>query len=81
MTTVKVREGKIELSPLLAEWLGAANELAMWVEGDTLILKKLALPRLSELAERAPDDEEMPMDEIVAEVHRYRQEKRDASRR
>jgi len=55
--------------------------LAIWVEGDTLILKKLPPPRLSEVAERAPDDEEMPMDEIVAEVHRYRQEKRDASRR
>lgn len=81
VTTVKIREGKIELSPLLVEWLGTTNELAMWVEGDTLILKKLTLPRLSELAEWAPNDEEMPMDEIVAEVHRYRQERGDASRR
>ncbi|MBP7962446.1 MAG: hypothetical protein KBG20_08775 [Caldilineaceae bacterium] len=34
-------------------------------------------PRLSDIAERA-DENEMSMDEIVAEVHRYRQETRDA---
>ena len=37
-------------------------------------------PRLSAIAERA-DENEMSMDEIVAEVHRYRQEKRDAENR
>ncbi len=37
-------------------------------------------PRLSDIAERA-DENEMSMDEIVAEVHRYRQEKRDADNR
>ncbi len=37
-------------------------------------------PRLSDIADRA-DENEMSMDEIVAEVHRYRQEKRDADNR
>ena len=36
--------------------------------------------RLSDIAGQA-DENEMSMDEIVAEVHRYRQEKRDADNR
>ena len=40
-----------------------------------LILKKVREPRLSELAGRAPGDVEMPLQEVVDEVHRYRWEK------
>jgi len=80
METVKVVDGKIELLPQLADWLRGEKELAAFIQGDTLLLKKLCLPKLSEIAERAPQDEEMPMEKIVAEVHRYRREKRDADR-
>ena len=41
---------------------------------------RMRSPRLSDIAGQA-DENEMIMDEIVAEVHRYRQEKRDASSR
>jgi hypothetical protein len=80
MEAVKVIKGKITLPPSVVNWVGTADELSLFVEGDTLILKKMRVPTLSEIAARAEDEEEMPMTEIVAEVHRYRREKRDAGR-
>lgn len=81
MKTVKVVDGKIELLPQIVDWLGSDDELAVLIQGDTLVLKKLRLPKLSEIAKRAPqDEEEMSMEDIAAEVHRYRRGKRDADR-
>ena len=71
---VKVRDGSIELLSYLAGWLGDLQELSLFVEGDALIFKKLQTPRLSEIASRVIE-EEMGLDEIVAEVRRYREEK------
>jgi hypothetical protein len=79
MEAVKVTKGKITLPPSVVDWVGTADELSLFIEGDTLILKKMRAPILSEIAARA-EDEEMPMAEIVAEVHRYRREKRNAGR-
>lgn len=79
MEAVKVINGKITLPPLVVNWIGAASELSLFIEGDTLILKKMRVPILSEIANRA-SEEEMPLEEIVAEVHRYRREKRNAGR-
>jgi len=79
MVTTKVVNGVLELPTEALEWVGTDDELALFIEGDSLILKKVRLPRLSELAGRAPGDAEMPLQEIVDEVHRYRQEKRHAS--
>jgi len=79
MEAVKVINGRITLPPSVVKWIGGVGELSLFIEGDTLILKKMRVPRLSEIATRAPD-EEMPLEEIVAEVHRYRREKQDAGR-
>ncbi len=75
METMKVVDGKIELLPQMLDWLGSEDELAVLIQGDTLILKKLRLPKLSEIAERAPGEKGMSMAEIAAEVHDYRKEK------
>jgi hypothetical protein len=75
METVKIVDGKIELLPQMLDWLGSEDELVVLIQGDTLILKKLRLPKLSEIAERAPGEKEMSMTEIAAEVHAYRKEK------
>ena len=77
---VQVEEGLIRLPPALARWLQVGERLVAVAQGDTLVLKRLRPARLSEIAERAPDEEPMPMDEIVAEVHRARQEKGHARR-
>lgn len=78
METLRIRDGKIALPSRLLRWLEPNQELVAIVQGDTLILKKLRAPRLSEIASRSPTDVEMPLEEIAKEVHLYRQEKRRA---
>ncbi len=45
-------------------------------DSDGVILKRVAQPRLSELAEQVPDSNPPTLEEIADEVHTYRQEKR-----
>ncbi len=78
MVTTKIVKGILELPAEALEWVGSDDEFVLFIEGDSLILKKVRPPRLSELAGRAPGDVEMPLQEIVDEVHHYRQEKRHA---
>jgi hypothetical protein len=81
MEKVQVINGSITLPPPVVKWIGEASELTLFIEGDALIFKRLQPPRLSEIAARAPEDKEMPLDEIVAEVHQHRRDKRHARRR
>ena len=81
MELAKVVNGTIELPQSTAHWVGQDKQLAVLVQGDTLILKKIRkAPRLTEFAERAPDDEPMPMKEVVAEVRHVRQARKRARR-
>jgi len=79
MITTRVVNGMLELPAEALEWVRPDDELMLFIEGDSLVLKKVRPPRLSELAGRAPNDTEIPLQEIVDEVHRYRREKRHAS--
>lgn len=73
---VKVRaDGSIQLPPDLLRLFPRASELAMWTQGDLIILKRLQPLQPSKIAERMPE-EEMPLADIAAEVHQLRQEKR-----
>ena len=78
MKVTRVVNGVLELPAEVLEWVRPDDELMLFIEGDSLILKKVRPPRLSELANRAPGEEEMPLQEIVDEVHHHRQEKRRA---
>lgn len=80
MELAKVVNGTIELPESAARWLGQNEQLAVLVQGDTLILKKIQPTRLTEFAERAPNDKPMPMKNIVAEVHRVRKASERARR-
>ena len=66
---------QIDFPPKVKDWLSSETELAVFVEGDTLVLKKVKIPTLSTIAERS-SEREMPIDEIVEEVHRYRKNKK-----
>ncbi|MFQ5865369.1 MAG: hypothetical protein ACE5IW_09100 [bacterium] len=68
---------QIEFSDKIRMWLKTEKELAAFLKGDTLILKKIHIPDIVSIAERN-SKEEMPLSEIVEEVHRYRQEKKSA---
>jgi len=80
MEIVQVVDGQISLPSSVTKWSGVSGELSMFIEGDTLILKRIGVPKLSEFAARTSGDE-MPLDEIVAEVHRHRQENKDRAGR
>ena len=76
MKAIKVRaDGTIQLPPDILQRFPRASELGVSVRGDAIILKRLQPASPSSIAERAPEDD-MPLDEISAEVHRMRQEKR-----
>ncbi len=77
---VEVIDGKMVLPMGSKEWLQPGDGLVAFIEEeDTLIIKRLRSARLSQIAERAPNEPEMPLEEIAAEVHQYRKEKRHAS--
>ena len=81
MEIVKVTDGQINLPSSAAKWVGVSGELSMFIEGDAMILKKTRVPDLSAFAARVSEDE-ISLDEIVAEVHLHRHEKKqDAGRR
>jgi hypothetical protein len=80
MELAKVVNGTIKLPESAARWLGPDGEVAVLLQGDALILKKVNAPHLTEFAERAPDEKPMPMTEIVAEVHRARKASKRARR-
>ncbi|MFQ5628175.1 MAG: hypothetical protein ACE5I1_05385 [bacterium] len=76
MDIAKVRSDlRIDFPSNIKEWLRSESELAVFLEGNTLVLKKMTIPRLSSFAENSAADE-MPMEEIVQEVHRHRKERK-----
>jgi len=53
---VKVKSNsQIEFSQKIRKWLQPEKELAVFVAGDTLILKKIKIPKLSSIADRSTD--------------------------
>ena len=76
MKAVKVQtDGSIKLPKEVLRLFPSASELAVWTEGDMIVLKRLRPLKPSQIAERA-SEEEMPLEEIAAEVHQMRREKR-----
>ena len=76
MKAVKVQtDGSIRLPKEMLRLFPRASELAVWTEGDMIILKRLTPLKPSEIAQRAPDGE-IALEEIAAEVHQMRREKR-----
>jgi hypothetical protein len=76
MKAVKVQpDGSVKLPPEVRRRFPSQSELAVWTEGDTIVLKRLRPVRLSEIAERVPAPE-MPLRAITTEVHRMRRDRR-----
>ena len=75
MKAVKIQaDGSVKLPPEILRLFPSASELAVWTDGDTIVLKRLKPLQPSQIAERVPE-EEMPLEEIATEVHRMRREK------
>lgn len=75
MEKIDVLKAQEDVLYKVREWLKPGEQWALWEGEDTLILKKVLPARLSDIASRSPE-KGMPLEEIVAEVHRYRQEKK-----
>ncbi len=76
MKAVKVEtDGSIKLPKEMLRLFPTSSELAVWAEGDMIVLKRLQPPKPSRIAERV-SDKGPPLKEIAAEVHRRRRETR-----
>ena len=76
MKAIKVRaNGSIKLPQEVLRAFPAASELGVWMQGDMIVLKRLQPIPPSQIAERVPE-ESPSLEEIAAEVHQLRAEKR-----
>ena len=73
-----------ELTPgcalkLPAEIIGRfrpSDRFVVWAEGDTLHLKRITPPPVTEIVSRAPEGKPLPLDEINEIVHKVRHQRR-----
>jgi hypothetical protein len=80
MDAIKIeRDGSIRLPKTVLRGFPEESELAVWADGDTIVLKRLTPIKASEFAERDPG-EGMSLEEIDAEVQAHRREKRARKR-
>ena len=76
MEAVKIESGgSIQLPKTVLRRFPKRSELAVWTEGDVIVLKRLKPAKLSAFAARRPE-KAMPLAEIDAEVQAHRKEKR-----
>ena len=76
MKAVRIRaDGSIKLPQEVLRSFPTASELGVWTQGDVIVLKRLQPIPPSQIAERVPE-ETLSLEEIAAEVHQLRAEKR-----
>jgi hypothetical protein len=53
-----------------------SDRFVIWVEGDTLHLKRVTPPPVTRIVAQAPEDEPLPLEEINEIVHEVRRQRR-----
>ncbi len=66
----------LKLPAQIATQFRPLDRFVVWVEGDTLHLKRITPPSVTEVVERAPGGEPLSLDEINQIVHQVRREAR-----
>jgi hypothetical protein len=66
----------LKLPPSAASRFHALDRFIIWAEGDTLVLKRITPPSVTDVVAQSPDAEPMTDDEINAIVHEVRQRRR-----
>ena len=64
----------LRLPASLAGQFHVSDRFVVWMSGDTLHLKRLTSPIVTELVAQAPEGEPISLDEINAIVHQVRRE-------
>ena len=74
MKAVKIEtDGSIKLPKEMLRLFPTSSELAVWTEGDMIVLKRLQPLKPSRIAERSPENGP-PLKDIAAEVRRMTRE-------
>ncbi|GAB6064271.1 hypothetical protein [Deferrisoma palaeochoriense] len=71
-----VDERTLRLPPELAKRFRPSDRFAVWIDGDTVCLKRVTPLPLTEIVEKAEPGEPLPAEAIAEEVRRYRRENR-----
>ena len=66
----------LELPETIAAHFRPADRFVVWVEGDTLHLKRITPPPVTEIVAQAPEGEPLSLDEISEIVHEVRRQRR-----
>jgi hypothetical protein len=66
----------IKLPADVAARFRPADRFVVWADGDTLHLKRITPPRVTERVEQAPVEQPMPMEEISKLVHEVRRQRK-----
>ena len=72
-TVIVENDGSIKLPEEMLRLFPTSTGLAVWTEGDTIVLKRLQPLKPSQIAERV-SGKEMPLKDIAAEVHCMRRD-------
>jgi len=67
--------GTLKLPAEVASRFRASDRFIILVEGDTLRLKRITPPPVTDIVAQAPADEPMSMDEINEVVHEVRRQR------
>ena len=66
----------LKLPPDIAAHFQPSDRFIVWMEGDTLHLKRITPPSVLDVVEQAPEGEPLSMDEINDLVHQVRRQRR-----
>ncbi len=66
----------LKLPEKIAARFRLADRFVVWVEGDTLYLKRITPPPVTEIVAQAPEGEPLSLDEINEIVHEVRRRRR-----
>lgn len=66
----------LKLPPDIAARFQPSDRFVVWMEGDTLYLKRITPPSVLDVVEQAPEGEPLSLDEINDIVHQVRRRRR-----
>ena len=66
----------LKLPANIADRFQPSDRFVVWVEGDTLHLKRITTPPVADIVEQAPEGEPLSLDEINDIVHEVRRRRR-----
>jgi hypothetical protein len=69
-------DNTIMLPDTIARQCQLTDRFVLLQQDDTIILKRIAVPRVTELVAAAPDEPASSLDEISAMVHKLRADRR-----